>query len=208
MAEYLDGNGNRIPVNPDGRLILENESFGALLDALNNADELLEEGIDPSQIPGQLRDKVDSIKFVLDKLKYNQMLQKDLKDSHARKEKALKENEKRLRDYIAHEAKVSFDKAMEDLGSDVPLKKKDLQELKRIRGNKYYMGLGESKSLNVTRDPKAEDALEFPELVERHVSYAWNKAALKKAVELAKAPANVASIVTKPKVTFYDNGEA
>jgi hypothetical protein len=138
-------------------------SFAQYLEALQAADEALTLPIDPAQLVGDLRDKVDSIKYVIDRFEAFAEFMKVRIAPLMKARQSAENNRDRLRSYLA-----------------INMTQHNFQE---VPGREYRIALQESQpSLEVTRQPTAADYLAAPELVELVKSYRWKNDVIKDAL--------------------------
>lgn len=134
-----------------------------LLSQLSILDMAGDVDFDPTQVVGDLREKVDAIRTVLARLKneHERLLHdaQELLDSA----RAVKNNSERLKEYVRY--------SMETHGFE------------KIPGNLWCLQLQRAApALETTAEANADMAVKFPDLVKRTVIYAWDKKAIKDAM--------------------------
>lgn len=128
-------------------------NFSDMLQALKESDEALEADL---EITESLMDKVDSIKYVLDKIHSQidgiDVLLCELDD----KKNRLKKNLKSLEKYVVD--------SMQSASSDM------------LPGNRWHVKLVRNPPRVVTtRPPTGDDFIANPEAIRMKVDYAWEK---------------------------------
>lgn len=165
------------------------KTLSELSSALVALDEEMDaEAFDPAQLVGDLKDKVDGIKFKIDAWEYEA---KNLKDNwidplKSRHDTLLKKADK-LREYCAY------------------VMKRD--ELEMLPGKAFALKLRKSQAVEVDANPSPTQALQYGELVNTKITYAWDK---KKLAEKLKANEDVkfARLVTNYSAQFVVKKEA
>lgn len=90
-------------------------TFDDLLSMLARADDGLTLDLDPALVVGELRGKVDSIKYVVDRMEGLAAYHKALADAHAAKRKSVETNLARLKAYVTSQMEAfGFDKVPGD----------------------------------------------------------------------------------------------
>jgi len=143
-------------------------NFEELVHALKQGDDCLLEDLDPS-VTDNLMDKIDSIKYVIDRLHRDiAFLGEEISNLQSQKKKL----EKNL-DYLEYNvARVMLDQAEDQLP-----------------GKSWILKLRPNPPKVVTaREPSKEDWLEAPGAVSMKVSYSWDKKAIKEALQNCSAP--------------------
>jgi len=127
-------------------------------------DDLAPEDFDPAEAVGELKDKIDSIKWRLDSWEaHAQALDENwLKPLAARRKSILGKAEK-LREYVAF-----------------VMKRDNLQTLP---GHAFRVDLRAYESIEALSAPTANEALAYRPYVKTTISYAWDKKALKPALK-------------------------
>jgi hypothetical protein len=157
------------------------ETILARLSDLDNAQVDVE--FDPAEVVGELAQKVDAIKTVIDRLEKESERLDEAATSFAMASSAVKNNAKRLRNYVQY--------SMQSHGFE------------KLPGTLWRMQLQNSApALKTTKDPDAENAVYMPEFVRRKVIYSWDKDAIKES--LAKgASFEYGSLVESKQLRFY-----
>jgi hypothetical protein len=127
--------------------------------ALIEADEVMDpDEFDPALLVGELKDKVDSVKWKIDQWEAEaKALQENWIEPLLARQKALKTKADKLREYCAF------------------VLKRD--ELEVLPGNAFALKLRKSESVEVDLEPTAQDALRY-DFVRTKITYAWDKKAL------------------------------
>lgn len=127
-------------------------------------DDLAPEDFDPEAIVGELKDKIDSIKWRLDSWEaHAQALDENwLKPLAARRKSILGKAEK-LREYVAF------------------VMKRD--NLETLPGHAFRVDLRAYESIEVLAAPTASEALKHKQWVKTTITYAWDKKELKPALK-------------------------
>lgn len=149
-------------------------TFRDLVALLADADNAMTDpNFDPAVLVGEIRDKVDAIKRVLDLLDATGIHLEEQAEPILVKARAYKSNYNRLRAYVAT--------TMRD------------QSLQRIPGDKWAVRLRDAQpSLVVDREPTALDFEKWPNLVKQERFYVWNKPAVKEHLLMYKdGPLNI-----------------
>lgn len=130
-----------------------------LLLALGDLDNAQNVEIDPQTIVEDLKDKVDAIYTVVERLQGESARLAVNADRFKTASKQIEKQAERLKDYVAWN--------MEQQGFE------------KLPGINWKIQLQKSVEVKAEREPVAEDALEFPDLVRRKISYSWDKTAIK-----------------------------
>jgi hypothetical protein len=86
--------------------LMPKRSFSDLVQALSTLDDdLAQPDFDPAALIGEIRDKVDGLKFILDKMEATGGFLRDLADPLLRKAKAIENNHARLCAYVTETMK-------------------------------------------------------------------------------------------------------
>lgn len=127
--------------------------------ALIEADEIMNpDEFDPALLVGELKDKVDSVKWKIDQWEAEaKALQENWIEPLVARQKALKTKADKLREYCAF------------------VLKRD--ELEMLPGNAFALKLRKSESVEVDLEPTAQDALRY-DFVRTKIKYEWDKKAL------------------------------
>lgn len=127
--------------------------------ALIEADEIMNpDEFDPALLVGELKDKVDSVKWKIDQWEAEaKALQENWIEPLVARQKALKTKADKLREYCAF------------------VLKRD--ELEILPGNAFALKLRKSESVEVDLEPTAQDALRY-DFVRTKIKYEWDKKAL------------------------------
>lgn len=129
--------------------------------ALASADEDLAFGdFDPEQVVGEIKEKVDAIKAVLDRMEVVSGWLDEQAKPLLKQARTLGKNAERLHKYVAEQMRANgFDS---------------------LPGNVWKVRLKENQpSLIVEREPTALDFQKWPNLVKMQRYYEWDNAALK-----------------------------
>ncbi len=131
-------------------------NLNELLGKLTAAEESLETEWDPETLVGNVSDKVDSIKFILDKLQAEIVYADEHLKTWQKKVQALKANQERLKQYVTTSMLIN--------------------DFEALPGKEWRVKLQDSPiSVKEMRDPSADDFINHPTFVKRQVSYVWNK---------------------------------
>ncbi len=134
------------------------EEILARLSDLDNAQVNVE--FDPENIAGELNEKVDAIKIVLDRLQGESARLRVCAEEFARAAKTVENNAERLKEYVLY--------AMQQNGFE------------KLPGKLWRLQVQKAAPALVTEySPTAETMLEMPSFVERKVGYSWNKEQIK-----------------------------
>ncbi len=145
-------------------------SLGQMLEALRDLDnDMLPEMFDPAAIIGDIREKVDAIKWRLDKWKHEaEMIDEDYIQPLRAKRESILQKHRKLVDYVNSEM--------------VRL------EVEKIPGNMFRVQLQASpKSLIVKEPADAKMFLNYSEYVLQKTTYDWNKEALREALDAGES---------------------
>lgn len=128
-------------------------------------EEMDAEAFDPAQIVGDIKDKVDGIKWKIDQWKAQvNAIQENWIDPLTNRKKTLQKKIDKLEEYCAF------------------VLRRD--QIEMLPGNAFSLKLRQSDSVEVDVDPTPVQALELNDLVRTKISYAWDK---KKLAEKLKA---------------------
>lgn len=156
-------------VLPMTQLPTKSDSLGTILAKLVPVDDdLAPQDFDPAVVVGDLRDKIDAVKWRLDDWEYKVKMLKQawIKPIQA-KIKSLEGKRERLKDYVKSQMiEHGFDKLP---GNAIRA------ELRALR-----------KSIIFDREPLFIDYKAYPGLVTQVVSYKWNSEAVREALEGGK----------------------
>lgn len=134
-----------------------------LLAALSDLDDAAEIEIDPAEIVGDIADKVDAIKKVLDRLEMEATRLSVLSDMIKQSAQHVDRNRKRLEEWVRFSMRS--------------------QGFERVPGNLFTAQLKRTApKLVVDQEPTAVIAFAMPDFVRRAVSYTWRKDDIKKAM--------------------------
>ncbi len=156
-------------------------SLEALLTTIQAFDDGMMTDIDPAQIVGDLKDKVDAIKSVLDRLKFQALWCAQQAEPFVKAGQACKNNMERLREYVTFVMKT--------------------KEFEELPGNAFKVVMHDNQpSLEIIKiECDATDFQKYPTYVNQVRRYEWNKEAIKTALVdardklLAKDPAAAAA---------------
>lgn len=162
-------------------------SLGDLLDFMEKAEEELET-FDPAELVGTVKDKVDNIHRILEKMKSSSDYLKAVAKPLTNKARALDNAHSRLREYVAFHMKD--------------------KEFDTLPGNSYRVNLQYSKptfDLNAEREPTALDAQLYKGFVRTEVSFSWDKEKIEEAFNEQKPIPGIvsASYKSTPFIKFY-----
>ena len=140
-------------------------SLSALSGALAMLDDdLAPEDFDPSEAVGELRDKIDAIKWRLDSWEaHAQAIEENWLKPLAARRKSLLSKAEKLREYTAF------------------IMQRD--NIKTLPGNAFRVDLRAYESIDVLAAPTASEALQYKPLVKTTITYAWDKKELKPALK-------------------------
>lgn len=137
-------------------------SLWALQDALLRSEEEINGAEDFSLLIGQIADKVDGIKMVIDILEADALRWANYAKDMTAKKKAAEASVERLKNYVTTSL----------IGHDTTF------EL----GNQWKVQLTSNEKVTLEKEPNIDDLFEFgPSLVK--TEYVWDKKALKKLLE-------------------------
>lgn len=145
-------------------------TFGALLEALTTAEEFLADpNFDPATLLGDIRDKVDSIHLVEQRMERVAGYLRDLARPLAARASALTANRERLRAYVVNEM--------------------SLQSIERVPGHAFAVRLRDNSTASLKiRAAGPADKLAFPDFVIAERSYYWDGEKVKAALAAGTAP--------------------
>jgi len=165
------------------------DSLKTLLDKFAPIDdELPPEDFDPAALIGDIKDKVDAIKWKIDDWEYKaKMLEEAWIKPLQQKIRSLKGKADGLKDYMkAQMIEHSFEK---------------------LPGQAFRAQLQNSKaSVVVDKEPLFQDFQAYPAYVRQDVSYTWNKVAIKDDLDLGKE-INFARLKPNKTLRFYSQGD-
>lgn len=153
------------------------------------ADDGLANDFDPGALVGQINDKVDAIKHVLDKIDFAMQFWVSRREAMDAKISALRTNHNRLKDYVAVQ-----------MGQ---------RHFEKLPGDEWYVRLQKSApALEILRPPTEMDMTIYP-YVQMQVAYNWNKELIKNdMLKGAFDGADFARIRNGAHIRFYLNTEA
>ena len=168
---------------------MSTKTLSELSSALIALDEEMDpEAFDPAALVGELRDKVDGIKFKIDEWEAQaKNLKENWLEPLTSRHNALLKKADKLREYCAY------------------VMKRD--ELEMLPGKAFALKLRKSQAVEVDANPSPTEALQYGELVNTKITYAWDK---KKLAEKLKANEDVqfARLVTTYSAQFVVKKEA
>ena len=138
-------------------------SLWQLQDALARIEELGEEDINLDEVVGDIRNKIDNIKQFIDMIEGEAARFKRYSDEFAKKAKAMSRVAERLEGYVLQ--------SLEAHGTTFEL------------GNLWTAKIKESKYVDMTSEPTANDAIALCDHGVVKTSYSWDKKALKPLLE-------------------------
>ncbi len=143
-------------------------SLEALLTTIQAFDDGMVANIDPAQVVGELKDKVDAIKSVLDRLKFQAQWCAQQAEPFVKAGQACKNNMERLREYVTFVMKT--------------------KEFTELPGNAFKVVMHDNQpSLEIMKtECDAIDFMQYPAYVEQIRRYEWNKEAIKTALVTAR----------------------
>ncbi len=154
-----------------------------LLSLLSNLDQDQAIEFEPDQVIGDLREKVDAIRTVQQRLRMEEERLRENAAELTRAAQAVKSNRERLDSYVVY--------AMQSNGFD------------KVPGKYWRMQKQRTAPSVITdHEPGPDDALRFGEFVERQVTYKWNKPLIKGALE-SGSPLDFAALKENTTVRFY-----
>lgn len=137
---------------------------------LENADDEAVEGVelDLSEVFGDIKDKTDAIKFVIDSIEANAAaLKEKWINPLVRKHRAMENEVQRIKDYVKTQ--------MQENGHE------------KLPGHAFQAALQRGKpSVVCSNEPGPSDFLAYPDFVVQHVNYSFNKDAIKTAIDEGK----------------------
>jgi hypothetical protein len=145
-------------------------------------DDLAPEEFEPEAIVGEIRDKIDAIKWKLDAWQaHADSIQTDWIDPLTKRKKALEGKIERLKDYCTHV--MTRDKVTS------------------FPGNAFRIDLRHRQSVECKVAAGSTDALTYPEYVKTKITYDWDKIKLLEKLRQGES-LDFASLKTKNYVTF------
>lgn len=162
-------------------------TLAEILSILGNLDLVSETSIEikPEEILGDLKDKVDAIYTVLERLEREADRLDSIAEDFKLAARRVKENRERLKEYVRFTMTA--------------------QGFEKLPGNHWRLQLQKTApSLAVEREATADDLLANPNLVKRTVSYAWDKNAVKEHIA-AGGSFGCGKLVEGKTVRFYIN---
>ena len=140
---------------------MSKESFREILDKFKAMDDIAEEDFNPAILVGDLKDKVDAIKWRIDKWESEaDTLQTEWIDPILAKKKAILKKVESIKEYCRFYMKQ--------------------HEFDKLPGNAFEMRMQKiAPKVAVTVEADANLSLTYPALVKRCTTYAWDKAALR-----------------------------
>ena len=168
---------------------MSTKTLSELSSALIALDEEMDpEAFDPAALVGELKDKVDGIKFKIDEWEAQAKNLKEnwLQPLTARHNALLKKADK-LREYCAY------------------ILKRD--ELEMLPGKAFSLKLRKSQAVEVDANPGPTDAFQYVDLVNTKITYAWNKKAIADKLK-ANEDVKFARLVTNYSAQFVVRKEA
>lgn len=168
---------------------MSTKTLSELSTALIALDEEMDaEAFDPAALVGELKDKVDSIKFKIDEWEAQAKNLKEnwLEPLTARHNMLLKKADK-LREYCAY------------------VLKRD--ELEMLPGKAFALKLRKSQAVEVDTNPGPMEALEYMDFVNTKIAYTWNKKALAERLK-SNQTLSFARLVTNYSAQFVVKKEA
>lgn len=164
-------------------------TLSELSNALIALDEEMDpDQFDPAQLIGDLKDKVDSIKFKIDEWEAQaKNLRENWIEPLMSRQNALQRKADKLREYCAY------------------VLKRD--ELEVLPGKAFALKLRKSQAVEVDQNPGPHEALEFVDLVNTKITYAWNKKALAEKLK-SNQDLSFARLVTNYSAQFVVKKEA
>lgn len=164
------------------------ESLRELLGKLRDIDDdLLPEEFDPAEVVGDIKDKVDAIKWRIDNWEATaKMIEEEYIRPMQQKKASLLGKVERLKDYVKHQMIVN--------------------EFEKLPGEMFRVQVQNSpKSVETKENADARMYLNYPELVVQEVTYRWNKTALKDSMESGEAY-TFAELKSNKHIRFYAQG--
>jgi hypothetical protein len=151
-------------------------------------DDLLPEEFDPAEVVGDIKDKVDAIKWRLDSWAASaKMIEEEYIKPLKQKQAALLGKAERLKEYVQHQMITNG--------------------FEKLPGEMFRVQVQNSPMSVVTKDfANANYYLNYPEFVVQKTTYDWNKEALKDALDKGEV-LTFAEIKRGKHVRFYTQGE-
>lgn len=163
-------------------------SLGRMLELLRDLDEdMLSEDFDPAKLIGDIRDKVDAIKWKLNDWEYRAlMIEEEFVLPLQVKIKAILGKRERLKNYVTSEMKRL--------------------EVEKIPGNMFKVQLQNSpRSVELKADADERMYLNYPEFVLQETTYKWDKENLKSHLEAGES-FTFAELKQGKHIRFYTSG--
>lgn len=159
-------------------------TFAEFLLILKNADDELESDINWEEVLGDVRDKVDSIKFVHDRLNFEIEFLKKQEESLERRRLIIEKNLKNLKKYV-NWSMFSLD-------------------FQAVPGNEWaIVRRNNPVKIECNTNPTVELWTKYDKYIKRKVEYSWSKDQLKKDFEtLPDELKNHCSKVQETRVQF------
>lgn len=130
-------------------------------------DDLAPEEFEVEEIVGEIRDKVDAIKWRIDSwLAHADAIQKEWIDPLTTRKRALEGKAQRLKDYCAW------------------VMAKD--QLTALPGHAFSLQLRQSTAVETEVSPGPKEAMEMPVYCKSRVTYQWDKSAIAEALKAGK----------------------
>lgn len=148
-------------------------------------DDLLPAEFEVEALVGDIRDKVDAIKWRIDSwLAHAEAIERDWLEPLTARKKALEGKAAKLKEYCAHV--MSRDNC------------------EKLPGSAFALSLRQSTSVEVTEAPTPTAAMERPDICQTKISYQWDKKAI---AELLKGGNELpfAKLKSSTYVTFTTN---
>lgn len=156
-----------------------------ILRSLSDLDAAPAVEFDPTEVVGDLKDKVDAIYKVMGRLKSEAARLDEIAEQFLMASKACEKNADRLKEYVIFTMrKHGFDK---------------------LPGKEFRVQMQKTTpSVEVEREAGPEDQLAFPHLVVRKTTYAWEKKKLREWIE-SGGSFEYGRVVQGNTVRFYIN---
>lgn len=130
-------------------------------------DDLAPEEFEVEEIVGEIRDKVDAIKWRIDSwLAHAEAIQKEWIDPLTTRKRALEGKAQRLKEYCAW------------------VMAKD--QLTALPGHAFSLQLRQSTAVETETAPGPKEAMELPAFCKSRVTYQWDKSAIAEALKSGK----------------------
>ncbi len=163
-------------------------SLGQMLEMLREVDDdLAPEDFDPCALVGDIREKVDALKWRIDKWRYTaKMISAEYIIPLSKKAASLKGKADKLEDYILSEM--------------------IRQGVEKIPGNMFRLQQQSSTpSLEIRVPADASMYLNYPELVRQEVVYSWDKSTIKAHIDNGES-FTFAELKQGKHIRFYAQG--